>query len=1244
MSTRQATIMRLMVACALLTAVQMTAGNTNLQHRTKLLHKTADGGLGPLVVSNNAPMARSVLAKIFGGTGPELQVRTLSEGQSDGSLSKVAVSEEDMSGSSTLFAELVSSGSGEKQLIWDPVNDWQRITYNCEVDLEFDVVYNTQRGDIYQYVIVELRGTVHFWGTAEDKYYGSYNTLNFDDTRSYTIVNPPGGLLEYSASKQRVTYAQSSLGSGTGDVVPYYIQFFGLAHSYSARLWVDLPSGWYFDDEYDNCNPGMGVDLTDTVILSPRANVTKDANFQYNSAYPGNWRMVDLGAYVQADFELDNVPGSANLVIDHLSAASEGCPGGGYSPVDIIVNGNIVESCYDPAENHGGTHSFVTDNWDISSYLQTGSNSIRIALCDNFCTHYWIRYLYIEDLGDDCATCDLEMIRVTEISVRENVPIKDVPNIIWTESEPDVFHPVADGEYEVEGPEASMSMSSSSASGNPKPLYYTMPGIKYSIKVDIPQGITTYHKCEIEWKILETNGTLIEIGAPKPLTSTEKDFVIRANKKLKIGQYKLQLKFSFKDNVGNLIGSDQPPEHDLYVIYADIPKNTFPGGVKESYLIKATEFAKGATASDANDILVTTMNSFRNQGWEYSQDLSGSSKAVNGADLLFNGKQYGSCESFAQAMKIIADVHGIHTELVEQKGNGGFPGQSDGLGFLTKTNLLTIDGKPGGARPGEWPSSYDRWYFAYHVLVKHHHNNNGSFSEYFYDPTFTEYDVDDDRFFIEDDTIWISKVLNQDVLEIQYLTSTGYRIKPLFWETLIGHYQKHQYTSPSAAVQELQPDLSSVLIASPTAGFSGTHSAYGVDADSDGVYNALAIDVQVDGIAGEYYIIGLLRSGDNIISIRSSSTSQAFSNASVQLSGAEPNATTIFFSGEDIFQRGFDGAYTAEVYLTDANSVLMDDANFVTPSFSHLSFGEEPVRLIGISDGGIDDDEDSMFDWLSVEIELDIIQPNEYYAVAFLSEGPNSPTFMSENGGSDPCDSNSIVIMFDGRYIREIGMDGPYTLNVSLYDPNDNCVTAGEFTTGPYTANMFESPPAGFNGNCTDYIVNVDSACPMDMLVIDVEVEVNEPNIYEIGGWLIGSDANTIEIVTMEVDLGIGTTEISLEFDGKNIAENGIDGPYYLSYIAMRQQNAENNGYLTAAENIHETDAYLACEFDPDRYFASGDFNCSCVVDLEDLIILCSQWLQPPGDPSADIAPDPKDNFVNLLDFALLSQEWLLGP
>jgi len=56
-----------------------------------------------------------------------------------------------------------------------------------------------------------------------------------------------------------------------------------------------------------------------------------------------------------------------------------------------------------------------------------------------------------------------------------------------------------------------------------------------------------------------------------------------------------------------------------------------------------------------------------------------------------------------------------------------------------------------------------------------------------------------------------------------------------------------------------------------------------------------------------------------------------------------------------------------------------------------------------------------------------------------------------------------------------------------------------------------------------------------------------------------------------------------------------------------------------------------------------ADLDGNYRVDMFDYAILAYQWLQVPGTPSADIAPDNGDGIVNCDDLAVLADEWLQG-
>jgi hypothetical protein len=54
-----------------------------------------------------------------------------------------------------------------------------------------------------------------------------------------------------------------------------------------------------------------------------------------------------------------------------------------------------------------------------------------------------------------------------------------------------------------------------------------------------------------------------------------------------------------------------------------------------------------------------------------------------------------------------------------------------------------------------------------------------------------------------------------------------------------------------------------------------------------------------------------------------------------------------------------------------------------------------------------------------------------------------------------------------------------------------------------------------------------------------------------------------------------------------------------------------------------------------------ADFGSDCLVSFEDFAILGDQWMQPPGSPSADIAPEVPDGVVDWLDLDAFAEAWL---
>ena len=123
-----------------------------------------------------------------------------------------------------------------------------------------------------------------------------------------------------------------------------------------------------------------------------------------------------------------------------------------------------------------------------------------------------------------------------------------------------------------------------------------------------------------------------------------------------------------------------------------------------------------------------------------------------------------------------------------------------------------------------------------------------------------------------------------------------------------------------------------------------------------------------------------------------------------------------------------------------------------------------------------------------------------------------------------------------------------------------------------------------------------------------------------------------------------------------NISDNplfvtGPLGDYYLSQTAAGQDSNSpcvDAGSDTAAnlgmnESTTRTDALWDIGIVDMGYHYPrniADIYYDGFVNLEDILLMALQWLDTPGIPSADLAPEPLDNFVDYQDFGVIQQNW----
>src|SRR5207247_1362468 len=149
--------------------------------------------------------------------------------------------------------------------------------------------------------------------------------------------------------------------------------------------------------------------------------------------------------------------------------------------------------------------------------------------------------------------------------------------------------------------------------------------------------------------------------------------------------------------------------------------------------------------------------------------------------------------------------------------------------------------------------------------------------------------------------------------------------------------------------------------------FQPPHSDYAVDTDSDGLFNALVVEVNMSiAQAGDYLISAYLH--DTSYRLSTGNSTQAHLDPG-------PNSVTVALDGWRVNVSGVDGPYSFELSLYERTYGLSDSGVHTTAAYSHLEFESPPAYLVPpFSDAGVDTNGNGRFDELAVDVNWTVEQ------------------------------------------------------------------------------------------------------------------------------------------------------------------------------------------------------------------------------------------------------------------------------
>jgi hypothetical protein len=265
------------------------------------------------------------------------------------------------------------------------------------------------------------------------------------------------------------------------------------------------------------------------------------------------------------------------------------------------------------------------------------------------------------------------------------------------------------------------------------------------------------------------------------------------------------------------------------------------------------------------------------------------------------------------------------------------------------------------------------------------------------------------------------------------------------------------------------------------------------------------------------------------------------------------------------------------------------------------------------------------------------LKPNETppYSIVKLYDDPD--TF----NASDPNNPN-----MNGLCEVEVDSAGNlYVLNAHIYNYSD--ILWKYRSNG--TIELLDLGSLINDSNFAPIAMHVSDAT--DMLYL--ASSLNQPEADSVSLYVLSTD--TLNLVKTIQIFGMGhITDITEDPTGNTLWVVGFkmqaipdylvqsSSPFYEPYLAKILYGDDGPIIARSLSGSGDLALPVSIVWTGDKYKCAGaDLDESGDVSFADVAILVDQWLQPPGSPSADIAPENPDSFVNLLDYAVLAGHWL---
>lgn len=336
----------------------------------------------------------------------------------------------------------------------------------------------------------------------------------------------------------------------------------------------------------------------------------------------------------------------------------------------------------------------------------------------------------------------------------------------------------------------------------------------------------------------------------------------------------------------------------------------------------------------------------------------------------------------------------------------------------------------------------------------------------------------------------------------------------------------------------------SVLISFVNAQEIGAFTDYATDDNNNGLYDYLVIEFNLTvPEAGKYNIGGELFGN------------QVEVEDDFNLNTGE-NTIQLKFKGMEIYHKGVDGPYSLsrlDIVEYDSDFELYYSRDiYITSVYNHEDFDNPRIEIVNISDHGTDLDADGLFDYLTLDVEMNVTESGNFKLSWELLLGSgdfiNYGKELYLNKGVQ-----TIQLDFSGQgiYLGEAN-NKSYDLSVSWRDLDYDFFDFERYDTLRYNYSDFE------NVVFTDYVIDNDNDGLYGFLVITFNFTIPQAGEYGIGWWLEDNSELRNYIHSNSVfnkfNFNAGESTIQLKFSGEEIYSEEMIGEFRFNQLDITKE------------------------------------------------------------------------------------------